>query len=419
MGMQNPLLQNSSRTLLRVFIPFALGYYLSYVFRVVNAVIAPNLVQELHLDPARLGLLTSAYFLAFAAFQLPLGLLLDRYGPRRVEATLLLFAALGALIFARADSVAGLAIGRALIGFGVSACLMAAFKAFVTWFPTPRLPLINGLQMAAGGLGAITATAPVEALLQVTDWRTLFLLLAMMTLLVAAIVFMVVPERGAATAGDSLQGQLGGIVMVFTNRYFWRIAPLTVVSQATFLSMQGLWAGPWLRDVAGLERSVVAQILLFIAVAMVSGFFLLGIVAERLGRKGISPMTLAAAGMIAFMLVQLLIIGEWINLAGPLWVLFGFFGTASILPYAALSQKVAPELVGRANTGLNMLVFSAAFSAQWGIGAIISRWPSTAGGYATAGYQTAFGVMLSLQLLAFIWFLLATGRTFRNARRGG
>ncbi|NOQ52071.1 MAG: MFS transporter, partial [Desulfuromonadaceae bacterium] len=117
-------------TLIRLFLPFGLGYFVSYLFRTVNAVIAPDLVADLGLTPADLGLLTSAYFLAFAAFQLPLGLLLDRFGPRRVESALLLFAAAGALLFARAESLLGLIVGRALIGLGVSACLMAAFKSF-------------------------------------------------------------------------------------------------------------------------------------------------------------------------------------------------------------------------------------------------------------------------------------------------
>ena len=125
--------------LLRVFIPFAFGYFLSYVYRTVNAVIAPDLVADAGLAPAALGLLTSAYFLAFAAFQIPLGVLLDRFGSRRVEAVLLVIAAAGAIVFALAEGVTGLIVGRALIGLGVSACLMAAFKAFSTWLPPERL----------------------------------------------------------------------------------------------------------------------------------------------------------------------------------------------------------------------------------------------------------------------------------------
>jgi len=393
--------------LFRVFIPFALGYFLSYLYRVVNAVIAPDLVYDLGLDANHLGLLTSAYFLTFAAFQLPLGILLDRLGPRRTEATLLMFAAAGAFVFGFADSAAGLIVGRAMIGLGVSACLMAAFKAFVMWFPSQRLPLINGCQMAAGGLGALAATTPVEAALAVTDWRGVFLVLGALTLAVAVMIFVVVPEHESTRAGTGLRDQLGGVARIFTSSLFWRIAPLTVMSQASFLSIQGLWSGPWLRDVAGLEREAVANHLFLVAAAMVAGFIFMGWVAERLSRLGIRPMTVAVTGMILFMATQAAIVADWAVPVLVLWVLFGFFGTTGIVPYAALSQRFPPQLAGRLNTGLNVLVFVVAFSGQWGIGAVIDLWPATAsGGYALEGYRAAFGIMLALQVLALIWFAL-------------
>jgi MFS family permease len=181
--------------LFRVFFPFAAGYFLSYLYRVVNAVIAPDLVGELSLAPASLGLLTAVYFITFASFQLPLGILLDRYGPRKVEACLLLFAGLGAYIFSQSTSLTGLIVGRALIGFGVSSCLMAAFKAYTLWFPKDKWPLVNGFQMAAGGLGALAATSPVEFALGFTDWRGLFVILAIATIASATVVFFVVPGK--------------------------------------------------------------------------------------------------------------------------------------------------------------------------------------------------------------------------------
>ncbi len=144
-------MNNPPLTLFRVFLPFAAGYFISYLYRVVNAVIAPDLIADIGVGPSALGLLTATYFISFASFQLPLGVLLDRFGPRKVEAVLLLFAALGAFVFARAESLTGLITGRALIGFGVSACLMAAFKAYTLWFSREKWPLINGFQMAAGG----------------------------------------------------------------------------------------------------------------------------------------------------------------------------------------------------------------------------------------------------------------------------
>jgi len=407
-----------SRTiLLRIFIPFAFGYFLSYLYRTVNAVIASNLVVDLGVSPSALGLLTAAYFLAFAAFQLPLGVLLDRFGPRRIEASLLIFAALGAFCFAKADSLSWLLAGRALIGLGVSACLMGAFKAYAMWYPKEQLPLINGVQMGAGGLGALTATAPVEAALQFTDWRGVFMVLAVLTLAVAAAVFFVVPERQAEGAGGSLSEEVRGVMKVYSSPLFWRIAPFSVMNQSAFLAIQTLWAGPWLRDVAGYDRITTAHVLLLIAAAMVAGFILMGAAAERLSRHGIKPLTFAVLGMSAFMVVQGLIVMQWTVLTLPLWILFGFFGTTGIICYAVLSQSFPLHLVGRSNTGLNMMVFVAAFIAQWGIGAIINLWPAAGGGrYAPQGYQAAFGLMLGLEVVTLLWFILA-GIKWRNREK--
>jgi len=386
-----------------VFLPFACGYFLSYLFRVVNAVIAPDLVRDVGLGAAELGLLTSTYFLTFAAFQLPLGILLDRYGPRRTEAGLLLFAAAGAWIFASSDSVLGLTIGRGLIGFGVSACLMAAFKAFVLWFPRERLPQVNGFQMAAGGLGALSATQPVEFALGFTDWRGVFMVLAVLTLAVAVLIFFTVPDREEPQHGMHLGDQVRGIARVFTNRLFWRIAPWTVMSQASFLSIQGLWSGPWLRDVGGFDRSGVAVVLATVSIAMIAGFISLGTLAQRTGR----PLRVAEAGVLVFLCVQLLLIIGWRDLAWPLWLLFGFFGTVGILPYAVLSQRFPAALAGRVNTGLNLLVFVSAFAGQWAMGAVIDLWPSSDGHYALDGYRAAFGMMFILQLAATVWYFAA------------
>src|SRR6202795_3612107 len=186
-----------------VLLPFAAAYFLSYAYRSVNAVIAPDLARDFALSAASLGLLTSAYFLTFAAFQLPLGLLLDRFGPRRTDAALLLVAALGALVFARAPALPPLIAGRALIGLGVSGCLMSGIKANVMWFPLSRLGSMNGWMFFAGGLGMIAATVPVEAALELADWRTLFVVLALMTLAAAALIFFFVPEREGTAVHES------------------------------------------------------------------------------------------------------------------------------------------------------------------------------------------------------------------------
>jgi MFS family permease len=397
---------------LRIFLPFAAGYFLSYVYRTINAVLSPYLATELRLDATDLGLLTSVYFLTFAAFQLPLGLLLDRFGPRRVEAILLLFAAAGAGLFAISTTHAELVIGRGLIGLGVSACLMASFKAFVLWFPAPHLPAVNGWVLAAGGLGALAATAPVEAALDLTGWRGVFGGLAILTITVAAGLWLAVPERDGVAPTSGWREQWLGVAKIFHSPAFWRIAPSSVLSQATFLAIQGLWAGSWLRDVTGLDKATAAACLFWVAAAMVAGFLGMGHLAYRLSRHGIPPLAVAAGGMALFMLTQLALLLK-LEPGLPLWILFGFSGTAGTLNYAVLTQTFPPALAGRVNTGLNLLVFIAAFAGQWSMGAIINHWPAAGGGYAEPGYQLAFGLALVLQLLTWTWLPFGSLRTRR------
>ena len=403
---------NRRQIVLRILLPFAVGYFLSYLYRTINAVLSPDLVAELGLAADDLGLLTAAYFITFAAAQLPLGLLLDRYGPRRVEAGLLCIAALGAILFALGESRLELIIGRGLIGLGVSACLMAAFKAFTQWFEPARLPLINGFIMAAGGFGALVATAPVQAALRITDWRGIFFVLAGLTLVSAFTLFKAVPDAPLQSEVESLASQLKGIKTVFTDAFFWKVAPLAMLSQASFISIQSLWSGPWLRDIAGLNRAETADTLLLVAGAMMLGFLSIGFLAERLARIGIPPVDVSAAGMSIFILTQAVIVIQppvgWVTVV---WVLFGFFGTSGIIQYASLSQHFPRNLAGRVNTAINLMVFVSAFCLQWAIGVIIELWPQTEmAQYSPQSYQAAFGLLLSMQLVALAWFLYPKAR---------
>ena len=392
---------------LRVFLPFALGYFISYFFRNVNAIIEADLVGDLGFSAASLGLLTSVYFISFASFQLPLGLLLDRFGPRRTESVLLIFAALGALIFSMAESLSGLILGRLLIGFGVSACLMASFKAYVLWFPPDRLPLMNGLQMVAGGLGAMSATVPLRTALEFTDWRGVFLILSGLTLFSALVLWLVYPEKEGSTGPVPMKKQLEGLKTVLTSRPFLAIAPLVMFSQSAQMAIQGLWAKPWLRDVAGLDEAECANHLMWMMAAMMAGFFLLGLLSERLyhARK-ISPVTVGVSAMAVFIVLQLLMALGWTAQPMLLMTAFSFFATAGILPYAGLSQIFPKDLSGRVSTSLNLTVFLGAFAVQWGLGEIISLWPSEGKGYAPESYGAAFGSLAVLQLFGLLWFII-------------
>jgi predicted MFS family arabinose efflux permease len=413
MGMapRSKLRRLGESAVLHVLLPFAAAYFLSYVYRSVNAVIAPDLARDFHLSAAGLGLLTSAYFLSFAAFQLPLGLLLDRFGPRRTDGVLLLIAALGALVFALAPALPLLIFGRALIGLGVSGCLMSGIKANVMWFPLARLGSMNGWMFFSGGLGLIAATVPVELAIKLTSWRTLFLVLAALTVCASLLIFLVVPERDEAREPESLAAQLDGLRGVFLERRFWQIALAASTLQSTNMAIQGLWAGPWLRDVAGLTRDAVAFHLLVMAVATTIGFLFWGNFATRLRRHGIPLATVYIAGTGVFLAFQLLATIGSARGALFLWAGYGFFATAGSISYAILPNRFPTALAGRVNTALNAMVFAWAFVVQWGVGAVIGWWPATANGYDPQGYRAAFALFLAIQLSAWIWMLVEVGRS--------
>ncbi|MGH8749575.1 MAG: MFS transporter, partial [Burkholderiales bacterium] len=209
---------------LRVALPFIAGFFVSYMYRAVNAVLGPTLALEFGLSAGGLGLLTSMYFLSFALFQLPLGLLLDRFGPRRVNATLLLVAAAGGAWFALAHTAAEAIAARALIGLGVSGCLMSTVLAFVLWYPAERLSTMNGIAFASGALGSITVSVPLELLLRVWPWREAFMLLVGATLAVSLVLWFWVPEKSARPSGASLADQLRGLGRLIADPGFRRIA---------------------------------------------------------------------------------------------------------------------------------------------------------------------------------------------------
>ena len=414
---QSPLLPNApakrddtsratspAHVVLLVLLPFVSGYYLSYLYRSINALISEALVAEFSLSPGNLGFLTATYFLAFAVIQLPLGVCLDRFGPRRVQAVLLSIAAAGAALFAYADNFVTLAIGRGLIGLGVAGALMAGLKAIVLWFPGERIALANGWFIMLGALGAVTATAPAEVVLAYVGWRAVFVLLATLTAASALLILFVVPERRQSSDASRETGGLN-IIAVYCDPRFWRLAPLSASCIGSAWALQGLWAAPWLADVEGFKRPAVVAYLFVMALALSASALLLGIGANRLRRNGISlSQTLAVATGTALM-AQLALVLRWPVPAWLPWIAIAAIGAGTVLSYSILSEMFPKSASGRANGALNLLHVTAAFAVQYTIGLVIQLWPAEAGHYPNEAYRTAFGLNLALQAVAFVWFM--------------
>jgi sugar phosphate permease len=398
------------RATLTIILPFSFGYLMSYLFRTVNSVIAPDLIAELHLDESGLGLITSTYLYAFTLFQLPLGLLLDRYGPRRVQAALLFIAGIGSLFFAMGSSVPMLAICRGVIGLGLSGGLMAAFKANALWLPQARVPLANSVVVAFGGVGVFAATAPADWMATQFGWRMIFYLLAAVTVFVAGVVFLGAPHgNGEDSATRKPSGnwiaQLRGLGPVFANGMFWRIAPMVAFVTGGFIAIQSLWTARWLTDVRLLDRTAVADDLMVGAIAFSVGSLMTGFIADWAGRRGIG---LKAVMIGCFLVLAAAELGVTFDVSLPGWLLVTVLclsGSGANLAYVSLSDAFGPAMAGRAQTSLNLLLFLAAALIQSGIGGALDLVQAFGvSGGAPFHYALVLGLLIVTQILSVIWF---------------
>ena len=398
------------RLLALVFAPFAAGFFLSYVFRNINAVIARDLSLEFSLSPADVGLLTSMYLLSFAAMQLPVGVFLDLYGPRRVVASLLCIAGLGALGFALAGSLGELALGRALIGLGVSACLMGSMKAFTLWFPLARLATLNGWMIAFGGLGGLVATSPLEALLGPFGWRAVFVGMAASCALAAAAIFFIVPEKPLPGAGERWGMAFARMGRIFGTLSFWRLGLPLMVCHGAYQAMQGLWLAPWLIDVGGLTRATMAAHMFATALAYAIGALFFGWFADFLADRGVSRLGLYKIGTTMGVAAFLAIAIDLVSAKMPLLMAYGFSTISGALAYALLTRNFSPELTGRVNTAANVAFFFVSFLCQLGVGVVLRMFPVLDGRYSPDGYMLAFGLIAAAQCAVLAWLLPMTER---------
>jgi MFS family permease len=389
-----------------VFLPFVAVYYLAFLFRNINATIAGSLTSEFGLTAGDLGLLTSVYYLTFAAAQIPIGILLDRCGPRRVQSVVLVAAALGAALFAVSDDYLLLLGGRALIGLGVAAAMTAGMKALVVWFPRERVPLLSGLMVTLGAMGAVTATLPAEYLIGSVGWRSLFELLAIVSAGCALLIYLAVPEVPAAATSAAGEPAAVSLRTIYADARFWRLAPLSATCIGTAWALQGLWAAPWLRDVEGLERPGLLQHLFVMAIGLSLGALFLGFMTDRLGRRGVGPNVLFGLVATVFIVAQSALI-----LRVPLpsyfpWTIIAAVGAATVLSYAIIAEYFPKEIAGRANAALNVFHIGGAFVLQYVTGVVVQLWNPVAGHYPEVAYQAAFSLNVSFQIAAGIWFAL-------------
>lgn len=368
-----------------VFIIFTTAYFLSYFYRSANAVIAPDLVRELTLDASQLGFMTSLFFAAFAAVQLPLGVGLDRLGPRLMTPALMLVGAAGSLIFAAAHSFGALALGRALIGVGMAGILMGALKTFSHWFTSRQYPLTSGLLIGLGSAGALLAATPLAWLNNTIGWRMVFVIGAAFVVLAAAAIVLGTRNTPPDVAWPGRTADLRALRVIFADVRFWRMALLVFFTNGTLLAFQGLWAGPYLTDRYAADALTCGNVLLLLSVGVTAGFLLSGWLSARLGL-----VRLVVTGSAVFVMAQLLL-----ALQPPLPVvvitgtIFGASGGLTIMLLAQPRFVFPMTMTGQATTAVNLFAIGGAAFVQWWMGLIINLFPATNGHYPLEAYRTA------------------------------
>lgn len=433
----------------RVFFIFALAYVMSYGLRSVNAVVGPELMQELGLSNADLGMLSAAYFIGFAAMQLPLGVCLDKYGARRTEAALLALSVLGCVLFASSQSLLGLWLGRALIGIGVSSCLMAAYKAYRSWYPLALQSSMASRMLVAGTSGALCATIPVSAALPIFGWRGVFYFCAMVLALLSLVLFFGLRgvEQAFAQAGASKQtgkavsaeaashdlakgvakdaandpratspsffASLASYGPIFSDPYFIRLGILGLVNQGIFVALQTLWAGPWMMTVLQMSKQQSSQILFVLNLVLLFAYLALAWLAPRYiksGREqGLAVEPLVGLGLGAAILLQMIMIAHNAPWTWLLWPMLALCFSCIALIQTHLSLSFPAHLAGRSNTAYNLLFFLGAFVAQAGIGWLIDGFANRGMTVAQA-MRAAFACSVLIQAAALGFFIFSRAR---------
>lgn len=393
-----------ARTAVLVFISFAFAYFPSALVRGVVATLAPAFSAELQLGAGELGLLAGAYFFGFAVMQLPLGSALDRHGPKRVLLVLLAVAVAGCSAFALADSFIALTIARALIGVGVSGCLMAPMTSFRHNLAPEAQMRANSWMLMTGSLGLIASTLPVQWMLPVVGWRGLFWGLAVLFVAVMLLIARVVPRDAPVQVQAPTASRSGGYGAVFRHPVFLRYLPMGFFQYGGMVALQSLWVGPWLTRVCGWSPERTAGGLFAINVAMLLTFMAWGFALPRLYARGWTAHGLIARGMPISLLALLtgVLLGSQ---ATPwVWALFCVSTTFVSLSQPAIGQAFDARLAGRALSAYNLVIFAGVFALQWGIGAVVDGL-LLAGWDVVSAFQGAFALLGLCSLASYLWFL--------------
>jgi MFS family permease len=378
-------------------------YIVSQFLRNSVGVIAPNLASEMGLSPLEIGLLSSMYFFVFAAVQLPLGVALDRFGPKLCMLVSVAITVIGCGVFALAQGATGLVTGRALLGLGTACFLMAPLALYARWFAPERFSTLGGIHLGIGSLGALAATAPMAYSTATFGWRATFLGVGAFTIAIGLLTLLIVSDQPPGTKStarrETLSESIAGIWAVVRTPSIGRIFMIQLASYPSYILVVGLWGGPYLTHIYGYDLKGRGDILFVAALAQIVGSFFWGPTDRLFGRHKIPIMlacsfsctALAAFALLGRMPAPLLV---------AVFALLGFSTGAVSIVLAHGRSLVPPHLLGRTMTLLNIGTMGGGFVVQLISGAVIELFAGEGGAYPLIAYQVVFGLQAAFMLVA-------------------
>jgi predicted MFS family arabinose efflux permease len=373
----------------------------SQFFRASTGAIAPELIGDLSLSPESLGLANAAFFITLVVAQIPIGMLFDRYGPRRIVSVLTALAVLGALVHAGASSEATFVLARLLIGLGCAGSFMAAVVLCGRWYAGELFVTMLSRVFALSTLGYLLAGTPWAALAAWLGWRAAFAVSAVATAVTGYLFYALVrdgPETNAIPRRESLREIFTGLGQVWRVPGLLPILAMHFIAYAALLTVFGVWAGPYLYDVYGLDSVARGNVLLAMGLAQMAGTFVYGVLERRLRRR--KAIVIAASALSVAVLAILAAASHPAAAAAiSALLLFSFVNSFSVVNTADANSRFPPHLAGRGATAVNLVQAIGTSAIPILTGAVIGLFPTGVDGRPEDAYRAAFAI-IALSLAA-------------------
>ena len=386
-----------------IFLVFALGYYISNLLRAITATISPNLISEFNLSAGDLGLLGGGYFLGFASVQIPLGYLLDCKGPKKIVSYFLLIAIAGIISFSLSQNFTSLLISRILIGVGVGACLMGPLTAYRVWFQDETQQRANSWMLMTGAIGMLSSSLPVQFFLPIIGWRSIFGILAILTLLSIILIVIFIPNWNKENIQNT-HDEKGSLKEVWQNKFFKSLVPMGFFNYGGLFAIQTLWAGPWMVKVSGYTPEESANGLFIIYLSLLFSFLTWGYFVPKFSKNVSDAIRLLKFGAPINLVVLAFIIYLGPKAGAFHWALFAVSSVFLSLSQPAVGMAFSLSNAGKALTSFNLLLFIGAFALQWIIGVIIDL-TMNLGFSEISGFRIAMVFFLLTSLFSYLFFL--------------